>query len=372
LDVITVFQTYLYKNLGENTNLIPFFNTTFTKEMEDAAIHSLRNELYVLGESMYKFEEEFARYIGTKYAISLSSGTAALHLSLLALGMKENSRVVTSTNSFVASANCIMMTGSKPVLTDINPDDGNMDIASCDYTNSNAIIPVHLYGNPCDMEKILEISKSLQIPIVEDACQAHGAAYQGKKIGSLGEVGCFSFYTTKNMCVGGDGGMVTTNNEEIANKIKLLRNHGRFDREDHREFGYGFRLNTVNAAIGRVQLRHLDEWNNRRREIYHLYKKKINGRLLKENEKGHAVFHQIVLHTEKRESIINHLKKNGIGYGIHYHKPIHKYDYFAKKFGFNLPKSELFCQQIISLASYPELTNDQVKQISEIVNEALA
>jgi perosamine synthetase len=340
--------------------------------MEDATIHSLKNELYVLGESMYKFEEEFARYIGTKYAISLSSGTAALHLSLLALGMKEKSRVITSTNSFVASANCILMTDSEPVLCDINPEDGNLDISSCDYKNSNAIIPVHLYGNPCDMETILEISASLKIPIIEDACQAHGAIYRGEKVGSLGDVGCFSFYTTKNMCVGGDGGMVTTNNEEIANKIKLLRNHGRFDREDHREFGYGFRLNTVNAAIGRVQLRHLDAWNSRRREIAQIYKKRINGQLLKENEKGQAVFHQIVLHTEKRESVTNHLKKNGIGYGIHYHKPIHKYDYFEKNFRFNLPKSELFCKQIISLPSYPDLTNDQVAYISEKVNEALS
>lgn len=340
--------------------------------MTEAALYSLRNELYVLGESMYKFEEEFAKYIGTKYAVSLSSGTAALHLSLLALGMNSKSSVVTSTNSFVASANCILMIGAKPILADIKIEDGNLDISTCDYKKSNAIIPVHLYGNPCDMDKIMAIHDDLRIPVIEDACQAHGALFRDKKAGSIGDVGCFSFYTTKNMCVGGDGGMVTTNNEEIANKVKLLRNHGRFDREDHKDFGYGFRLNTVNAAIGRIQLKHLDEWNKRKREIASIYKKNIDGNLLTENPNGKAIFHQVVLRTDRRQSLINHLTKNEIGFGIHYHQPIHKYEYFAKNYRFDLPKSELFCQQIISLPSYPELEDGEVKFICEKVNEVLS
>jgi perosamine synthetase len=191
--------------------MIPFFVPEFTKDMENAAIDALRNEKFVMGESVAKFEEEFARYIGTKYAISVNSGNSALQLSLLSLNIAEESKVITSTNSFIASANCILMTGSKPILCDINYDDGNMDIKSTNE-KPDAIIPVHIYGNPCDLESIKNVSETYKVPIIEDACQAHGAVYEQKKVGSLGDVGCFSFYPTKNMTVCGDGGMVTTNN----------------------------------------------------------------------------------------------------------------------------------------------------------------
>ena len=232
---------------------IPFFVQEFTEEMEEAAIHALRNESFVGGESVSKFEEEFARYTGTKYAVSVNSGNSALQISLMALGIGHKSKVITPTNSFIASANCIRMTNAEPILTDIDMKDGGIDLANNNDV-VNAIIPVHIYGNPCNFDSVKLFSEEQNIPIIEDACQAHGAEYKGKKVGSLGDVGCFSFYPTKNMTVGGDGGMTTTDNEEIALKIKSIRDNGRKTKNEFDKLGFTMRLNTVNAAIGRIQL----------------------------------------------------------------------------------------------------------------------
>ena len=182
---------------------IPFFVQEFTDEMENAAIDALRNESFVGGESVLKFEEEFARYTGTKFAVSVNSGNSALQISLMSLGISEGSKVFTPTNSFIASANCIRMTNAKPILVDINVKDGGIDVTNI-KEKANAIIPVHIYGNPCDFDSVKSLSEQQGIPIVEDACQAHGAIFRDKKVGSLSDVGCFSFYPTKNMTVGGD------------------------------------------------------------------------------------------------------------------------------------------------------------------------
>ena len=194
---------------------IPFFIQEFTDEMEEAVIHALRNESFVGGESVLKFEEEFARYIGTKHAVSVSSGNSALQISLMAIGISDGSKVITPTNSFIASANCIRMTNAKPILSDIDVRDGGINLNGI-TEKVDAIIPVHIYGNPCNFDSVKSFAEEQKIPIIEDACQAHGAIYKNKKVGSLSEVGCFSFYPTKNMTVGGDGGMTTTDNEEIA------------------------------------------------------------------------------------------------------------------------------------------------------------
>ena len=350
--------------------MIPFFVPEFTKDMENAAINALRNEKFVMGESVAKFEEEFARYIGTKYAISVNSGNSALQLSLLSLNIAEESKVITSTNSFIASANCILMTGSKPILCDINYDDGNMDIKSTNE-KPDAIIPVHIYGNPCDLESIKNVSETYKVPIIEDACQAHGAVYEQKKVGSLGDVGCFSFYPTKNMTVCGDGGMVTTNNEEIKNEIESLRDNGRKTRTEHDKLGFTMRLNTVSAAIGRIQLQTLENKNKRRREIASLYKKFLNEDcMLSENPKGVSVYQQIVLKHKKRDDIFSHLSKNNIGIAIHYPIPIHRQPLY-KNLGYNLPISEKFSNEVVSLPSYPGLEDDDVKVVCEKINEVL-
>jgi len=349
---------------------IPFFIQDFTDEMEQAAIHALRNESFVGGESIIKFEEEFAEYTGTKYAVSVSSGNGALQISLMALGIGDKSKVITPTNSFIASANCIRMTNAEPILTDIDLNDGSIDL-SHSKNMVNAIIPVHIYGNPCNFDAVRLFSQEQNIPIIEDACQAHGAEYKGEKVGSLGDVGCFSFYPTKNMTVGGDGGMTTTNNEETALKIKSIRDNGRKTKNEFDKLGFTMRLNTVNAAIGRVQLKHLDQKNARRREIVSIYRKNLaEDCILPENKDGKSVYHQIVIKHEKRDEIRQKLSDNEIGSAIYYEKPIHQQPIY-QEFGYKLPNSEKFSREIISLPSYPKLTDEQALEICECVNKVI-
>ena len=349
---------------------IPFFIQEFTEEMEEAAIHALRNESFVGGESVSKFEEEFAKYTGTKYAASVSSGNGALQISLMALGIGESHKVITPTNSFIASANCIRMTNAKPILTDIDTNDGGIDLSN-NKNKVNAIIPVHIYGNPCNFDSVKSFAEEQKIPIIEDACQAHGAEYKGKKVGSLGDVGCFSFYPTKNMTVGGDGGMTTTDNEETASKIKSIRDNGRKTKNEFDKLGFTMRLNTVNAAIGRVQLRHLDEKTTRRREIVSIYRKNLmQDCILPENKDGKSVYHQIVVKHEKRDEIRKELADNEIGSAIYYETPIHKQPIY-QLYKFELPNSEKFSKLILSLPSYPQLTDDQALEICEHVNKVI-
>jgi len=351
---------------------IPFFVQELTDEMEEAVVNALRNESFVNGESVSKFEEEFARYIGTKYAVSVNSGNSALQLSLMALDIDGNiQKVATPTNSFIASANCIRMTNAQPILTDINARDGGIDVNSI-TEKVNAIIPVHIYGNPCDFDSVKIFAEEQKIPIIEDACQAHGAIYKNKKVGSLSDVGCFSFYPTKNMTVGGDGGMSTTNNEEIANKIRSIRDNGRNTKNEFDKLGFTMRLNTINAAIGRIQLKHLDEKNSRRREIVSIYKENlIEDCILPENANGKSVYHQIVIRHENRDKIRKELTNNDIGSAIYYEKPIHLQPLYLE-YDYKLPNSEKFAKEVLSLPSYPSLTNDHLLEICEHVNKVIS
>jgi len=349
---------------------IPFFVQEFTDEMEKAAIDALRNESFVNGESVSKFEEEFARYIGTKYAVSVNSGNSALQISLMALGISADSKVATPTNSFIASANCIRMTNAQPILTDIDSRDGGIDVNSI-TEKVDAVIPVHIYGNPCDFDSVKTFAEEQKIPIIEDACQAHGATYKNKKVGSLSDVGCFSFYPTKNMTVGGDGGMSTTNNEEVADKIRSIRDNGRKTKNEFDKLGFTMRLNTVNAAIGKIQLKHLDEKNSRRREIVSIYKENlIEDCILPENKDGKSVYHQIVVRHKNRDKIRKELTNNDIGSAIYYEKPIHLQPLYLE-YDYKLPNSEKFAKEVLSLPSYPSLTNDQLLKICECVNKVI-
>lgn len=353
---------------------IPLSKPSYTKEMENAAIYSLQNEFFVLGESVYKFEEEFAEYIGTKYAIAVNSGTSALSLSLIALGIEMGDRILTTPMSFIATANSIIHANGMPIFSDIEQDTGNIDLNQIEdiIKKIKGLIPVHLYGNPCNIDKLLEF-KEKGLFVIEDACQAHGAEYKGKRMGSIGDVGCFSFYSTKNMTVGGDGGMVTTNNEEIANKIRIMRDCGRVSKYEHSMIGHTARLNTVNAAIGRVQLRHIDEWNEKRSHLARIYRKNLpENVLLKEN--GKSVYHIFAIRSKKRDKIIQYLKENSIGTGVHYPIPIHLQLIYKQMFGYkkgDYPLSEQFSTEIISLPMYPEMTEDQAKYVSEKTLEVI-
>lgn len=346
----------------------------FTEEMKNAALEAMQNEFFVLGESVYKFEEEFAKYIGTKYAISVNSGTSALSLSLIALGVRPGDNIMTAPMSFIATANAIIHANGVPIFSDTEKDTGNIDanLIKDIPENVKGIIPIHLYGNPCNMDKIMEL-KEKGLFVVEDACQAHGAEYKSKKVGNIGDVGCFSFYSTKNMTVGGDGGMITTNNEDIVDKIRILHDCGRISKYEHSMIGYTARLNTINAAIGRIQLRHLDEWNEKRRYVASVYKKNLpQNILLREN--GDHVYHIFAISSEKRDDIVQHLKKNGISTGVHYPIPIHLQPIYKKLFGYkecDYPNAEQFSKEIMSIPMFPEMTTDQAMFVCEKILDVI-
>jgi len=365
---------------SRNVRQIPLASPTFDKEMENAALNALQNECFVLGEDVYKFEEEFSRYCGAKYAISTNSGTDALHLSLIAFGVGKQDQVVTSSFSFIATANAILHVSATPIFADIDAKTCNIDpdkIRRRITRRTKAIIPVHLYGYPSDMEQIMEIADDNEVRVVEDACQAHGAEYRGLKVGAIGDVGCFSFYPSKNMTVCGDGGMVVTNNEEIAEMIDKLRDCGRKTKYVHDVVGYTARLNTVNAAIGRIQLKKLDTWNEKRRRNAALYNKLLSdiGEVVLPpigDSYVKPVYHLYVIRVKRRDELKKWLEDVGIQCGVHYPLPIHLQPVYRQLFKFEggeYPQSELVCQTCLSIPMYPDLTSDEIKHASEKIHE---
>jgi len=354
----------------------------FTEEMKKAAIDALENESFVLGESVFKFEEEFAKYCGVDYAVAVSSGTDALNFCCEALGIK-GSKVITTPMSYISSANCIIFAGGTPVFADID-ETANIDpkeILKAIGPNTKGVLPVHFHGYPCDMDSITDIAEKHGLYLIEDVCQAHGGMYNGKKLGSFGDAGCFSFYPRKNMTVCGDGGMVTTNNEKLAKTIAKMREHGHTHREYvHDIMGYTGRLNTVNAAIGRVQLKHLDEWNNKRRQNAKLYDHLLSdlqeeGYLTlppKESESIKPAYFMYVINTPRRDELRLWLEKNGIECDIHYPLPLHLQPLYKKMFNYkegDYPRSEEFSRTCLSIPMHQLLTPEEIKFVSEKIRE---
>ena len=360
-------------------DIIPPANPVLTKEMEDAAINALRNERYILGESVGKFEEEFSKYIGTDFAVSVSSGTNALHLALLASGITIGGEIITVASSYIATANSIIHANGTPIFCDIN-DEYLIDVNQIPDKISNrtrGIMPVHLYGHPADMNEINKIAEKNDLFVIEDCAQSHGALYTGKMTGTFSDIGCFSFYSTKNMTVCGDGGMITTNDEKIAEKIKLLRNHGQYPKDVHTMIGYTARLNTVNAAIGRVQLKHLPKWIEKRRSIakkYNKFLKDVEEIVLppKDSEIKKPSYHLFEIKTKKRDDLLKFLKENNIICLIHYPMPIPYQPIYKQLFGYkegSFPKSEELSAQAMDLPLFPDLKDEQIKYISEKIHE---
>jgi perosamine synthetase len=359
---------------------IPLGKPVFDEEMEQAAVDALRNERFVLGESVHKFEEEFAKYCGTDYAVSTSSGTDALKIAMLAAGINPGQAVVTSPASFIASANAIIHAQGVPVFSDINPETNNIDpqkLEKAITAKTKAVIPVHLFGYPADMNSINDLAKKRNLVVIEDACQAHGTSYRGKKTGSLGLVGCFSFYPSKNMTVGGDGGMLTTNDEKIATAAAKLRDCGRKSQYVHDVIGFTSRLNSVNAAIGRVQLRRLDAWNDSRRQAAQTYDRSLEGvGDLVLPPKGSAevepVYHLYVIRTKYRDELKSWLESQSIGCGIHYVLPIHLQPVYRQMFGFNegaYPNAEELCKTCLTIPIFPNITSDEILYVSQNVRK---
>ena len=353
-------------------------------EMKAAALAALENEMMVMGESVFKFEEEFAKYCGTKYAVSTASGTAALSITFQALNIGHGNEVITTPFSFIATANSIVHAGADPIFADV--EDSGMNLSPRKTrakigSKTRALMPVHLYGHPSRIDEFQDIAAESGLSLIEDACQAHGAEFKGRKIGSVGDAGCFSFYPAKNMTVGGDGGIITTNNEEMADAARSIRDCGRDKNSKyyHGRIGFTSRLNTVNAAIGRIQLKRLEAWNEARRRISEQYRKELENvrdiilpPLEASFEK--AVYHLFVIRTKFRDQVKNRLADNGIETGIHYPRPIHLQAPYRQKYGYAegaFPLSESLSNEVLSLPMYPTLAEKEVVRVCDALKKSL-
>ncbi len=326
----------------------------------------------MLGKNVAAFEDEFAAYCGAASAIGVGNGTDALQLALMACNIGPGDEVITVPNSATFTALGISGTGAKPVFVDIHPDTYNMDAGKLEQAigpHTKAIMPVHLYGQPADMDAILAIARKHSLLVIEDAAQAHGALYRGKRVGTLGDIGCFSFYPSKNLGAFGDGGMVTTNQPEIAARVRMLRNGGQKSRYDHQLLGINSRLDEMQAAILRVKLPYLDKWNDARRHIAALYTALLGDSDVEtplEMPQVRHIYHLYVIRCQERASLQKHLAAHGVETAIHYPTPIHLQEAYR---WLNLsqgafPVAERYAGEVLSLPIYPELTDAKVRTIA--------
>lgn len=328
---------------------------------------------FILGEQVAEFERQFAQLCGVRYAIGVNSGTDALIFALKAIGIRSGDEVITAPNSFVASASCIRVLGARPVFVDVG-DDYNIDpsqISSVITPKTKAIIPVHLTGRPCDMEPILTLAKEKRIAVVEDAAQAVLAEYQGQPVGSFGTVGCFSLHPLKNLNACGDGGVLVTDNPELHDQLKIMRNIGLRSRDDCVLWSHNSRLDTLQAAILLVKLRYLQEWTQRRRENARYYQTQLAGipqiQMPSEREREKCVYNTFVIQAKRRDELRQFLSERGIGTAIHYPVPIHL-STAGKELGYaegSFPVAEMQSHRILSLPIYPELTVAQLEKVCQ-------
>jgi len=348
------------------------------KEIDEAIKNVLNNTQFILGKNVEKFEKEFAKFIGTKYAVGVGSGTDALYLALRTCKISKGDEVILPVNTFIATAEAITLNGAKPVFVDINLNTLNIDqkkIEKVITKKTKAIIPVHLFGQPAEMDAILKIAKKYKLYVIEDCAQAHGAKYKNKIVGSIGDIGCFSFFPGKNLGAYGDAGIITTNNKKLAEQIYILRNHGRLEKYKHRIEGINSRLDEIQATILRVKLKHLKKWNKARQKnakIYDKFFKNTNDIIMPHaTEDDKPVYYYYVIRAKSRKKIQTKLKNKGISTGIHYPIPLHlqpAYKYLGHKKG-DFPNAERASKEILSLPIYPELTEKQIKFIVNIIKK---
>jgi dTDP-4-amino-4,6-dideoxygalactose transaminase len=343
------------------------------EEIESAIVRVLRSGWFILGEELDAFEKEFKKYVGCKHCLGVGSGTDAIALSIIGLGIGRGHEVITSDMTAFPTIAGIMQSGATPVVVDISPDDGLIDASSIEKKinkKTKAILPVHLYGQSCDMEAVRKIADSNDLKVIEDCAQSVGATFKHKRTGSLGDVGAFSFYPTKNLGAYGDSGAIVLDDEEIYQKLLRLRNYGQTDRYHHEEYGVNSRLDEVQAAILRVKLRHLEEWNNKRREHACYYQQQLNGvSFLKENSYGVPVYHLFPIRSTSRDRLMDYLSSHDIQSFIHYPLPIHKQNAFHRQKKEAFPHTERFAEEILSIPLYPELREEEREKIVRIINE---
>ncbi|MFH1285250.1 MAG: DegT/DnrJ/EryC1/StrS family aminotransferase [Candidatus Micrarchaeota archaeon] len=347
-------------------------------EIDAGIARVIGNTSFILGSDVEEFEKEFAAFCGAKHAIGVASGSDALILGLKALGVGSGDEVISVPNTFIATLDGIANNGAKPVLVDVEEDTQDMDVPKVEgaiTSKTKAILPVHLFGQSVDMGPLMEIAEKHGIPVVEDACQAHGARYKRKRVGTFGKLSCFSFYPGKNLGAYGDGGAVVTNDDAIAEKIKLLRNYGQKVKYYHTLVGHNSRLDSLQAAILRAKLKHLDSWNKKRNEHAKKYNELLSGvkGIITPVEKEYAehVFHLYVIRNKKRDALGEFLKKKEIFTGIHYPVPLHMqeaYKYLGYKEG-AFPVAEKCAREILSLPMFAELNDEEIERVVDGVKE---
>jgi len=364
---------------------IPFVDlkaqyATIKDEIAPVIDDVLENTAFIGGPRLAAFENNFAQYVETNHAVGASSGTSAIHLALAALGIGRGDEVITAVNTFIATGEAITQSGARVVFVDVRSDTMNIDpdkIEAAITPRTRAIMPVHLYGQPADMDAIRDIAERHNLVVVADAAQAHGARYKDSRRAIQGLVSCYSFYPGKNLGAYGDGGMVTTNDEALAERMRMLLDHGRQDKYLHAQEGFNYRLDALQAVILDVKLRHLDSWTEARRSRAERYQQALADtplETLSESPDCYHVYHLYVVKTPERERLITELGARGIAAGVHYPVPLHlqpAYEYLGHKRG-DFPVAEAAAAQIVSLPMFPELSDDQVDAVAAATREILS
>ena len=365
---------------------VPFFDLkqqyrSIKNELNAAVQQVMDSCRFVLGENVANFERDFAGFCGTDFAVGVANGTDALRLALLACGIGKGDEVITVPNTFIATTEAISQTGAKVVFVDIDPQTCNIDVSQIEEKineRTRAMVPVHLFGQPADMDAIMKIAKKYDLKVVEDTCQAHGAEYKDNKAGSIGDTGCFSFYPSKNLGAFGDGGMVVTNDEEVAQRIRMFRDHGQIKKYEHSLEGTNSRLDEIQAVILGVKLKRLGEWNRLRRKNASIYNELLKDvdEVVTPSEAEHAkhVYHLYVIRTPRRHELQEWLKSKGIGTGLHYPIPLHlqkAYEDLGGKEG-DFPVAEESAKQILSLPMFPELTGEDIETVASEIKTFFA
>jgi dTDP-4-amino-4,6-dideoxygalactose transaminase len=332
---------------------------------------------FVLGKDVSAFESEFAEFCGVQFAVGVASGVSALELCLRAYEVGPGDEVIVPAHTFVATMAAVSCCGACPVLVEVDPATYNIDTAGIREAitpKTRAIIPVHLYGQPAAMDAIMALAGEYDLKVIEDACQAHGAFYKGRRTGSLGHAAAFSFYPTKNLGGCGDGGMIVTNDAQLAEKARALRNCGQKTKNSHELFPLNYRLDTIQAAWLRPKLRHLDEWNHKRQQAAALYREKLAGADVVvpiETPDSTHVYHLYVVRSPHREELRQYLGEKGIGTAIHYPIPVHRQPFYREngiKFG-DLTGTERLCDEILSLPMFPDITEEQIEYVADCIGE---
>jgi perosamine synthetase len=347
-------------------------------EEKQAVLEVLDSGIIAQGPRVKAFEEAFAAMCGVKHAIATSSGTTALHVSLLAHKIGPGDEVITSPFTFIASANSVIYTGARPVFVDIDPTTFNMnpDLVEAAITpHTRAILPVHLFGLSCDMDPIMAIARKYDLVVIEDACQSHGATYKGRRVGSFG-TGTFSFYPTKNI-TSAEGGMITTDDDQVAEECRVIRQHGMRRRYYHDELGFNFRMTDVHAAIGLAQLKKLEYFNRTRQENARFLSTNLKGVVVPQVPQGREhVYHQYTIRVPngRRDALRTYLQEHGVGSEVYYPVPVHQQTYYTQELGYqvSLPESERAAVEVLSLPIHPALSHADLETIVTRVNEFMA